>query len=73
MIAKIEDSRFIYFGKRLIYQNHPESLPKKEYEEIHVDIATAYRYELHILKRKTLVDMSELAVDLAKTISMFVS
>ena len=40
MIAKIEDSRFIYFGKRLIYQNHPESLPKKEYEEIHVDIAT---------------------------------
>ena len=39
MIAKIEDSRFIYFGKRLIYQNHPESLPKKEYEEIHVDIA----------------------------------
>ena len=38
-ISKIEDPRFIYFGKRLIYQNDPESLPKKEYAEIHSDIA----------------------------------
>jgi len=39
IISKIQDSRFIYLGKRLIYQNDPESLPKKEYEEIHSDIA----------------------------------
>ena len=39
IISKIEDSRFIYFGKRLIYQNDPEILPKKEYNEIHSDIA----------------------------------
>ncbi len=39
LISKIEDTRFVYFGKRLIYQNDPESLPKKEYEEIHTDIA----------------------------------
>ena len=39
IISKIEDARFIYLGKRLIYQNDPESLPKKEYDEIHSDIA----------------------------------
>jgi Exonuclease C-terminal. len=39
IISKIEDPRFIYFGKRLIYQNDPEILPKKEYAEIHSDIA----------------------------------
>jgi len=39
IISKIEDSRFIYLGKRLIYQNDPESLPKNEYNEIHLDIA----------------------------------
>ena len=39
IISKIEDSRFIYLGKRLIYQNDPESLSKKEYDEIHSDIA----------------------------------
>ena len=39
IISKIEDPRFIYFGKRLIYQNDPETLPRKEYEEIHSDIA----------------------------------
>ena len=39
IISKIEDPRFIYFGKRLIYQNDPGALPKKEYEQIHTDIA----------------------------------
>ena len=39
IISKIEDPRFIFFGKRLIYQNDPETLPRKEYEEIHSDIA----------------------------------
>ena len=35
----IEDPRFKYFGKRLIYQNQPEVLNKNEYKEIHQDIA----------------------------------
>ena len=39
IVEKIEDSRFVYLGKRLIYQNDPEILPKKEYNEIHSDIA----------------------------------
>ena len=39
IISKIEDSRFVYLGKRLIYQNHPESLPTQEYKDIHSDIA----------------------------------
>ena len=39
IISKIEDSRFIYLGKRLIYQNDPKALPTKEYEQIHSDIA----------------------------------
>ena len=39
IISKIEDSRFVYFGKRLIYQNDPKALPTKEYEQIHSDIA----------------------------------
>jgi len=39
IISKIEDSRFVYLGKRLIYQNDPKALPTKEYEQIHSDIA----------------------------------
>jgi len=39
IISKIEDPRFIYFGKRLIYQNQPEILTKNDYKEIHQDIA----------------------------------
>ncbi len=38
-ISKIKDPRFKHFGKRLIYQNHPEILDKNEYKEIHKDIA----------------------------------
>ncbi len=39
IISKIGDERYKYFGKRLIYQNKPEVLEKKEYENIHKDIA----------------------------------
>ena len=39
IISKIEDPRFIYLGKRLIYQNDSKALPTKEYEQIHSDIA----------------------------------
>ena len=33
IVAKLEDQRFKYFGKRLIYQNQPEVLNKNEYKE----------------------------------------
>ena len=39
IVSKIEDPRFAHFGKRLIYQNQPEALEKKEYNSIHKDIA----------------------------------
>ena len=39
IVVKLEDQRFKYFGKRLIYQNQPEVLSKAEYKEIHEDIA----------------------------------
>ena len=39
IISKIKDERFVYFGKRLIYQNSPKSLNPNEYKKIHSDIA----------------------------------
>ena len=39
IITKLEDQRFKYFGKRLIYQNQPDVLSKDEYKKIHKDIA----------------------------------
>ena len=32
-------ARFFYLGKRLVYQNQPEALEKKEYNSIRKDIA----------------------------------
>ena len=39
IVNLFDDQRFCYLGKRLIYQNQPEALSKKEYNEIHRDIA----------------------------------
>ena len=39
IVDLLDDERFRYLGKRLIYQNHPDVLSKKEYNEIHRDIA----------------------------------
>ena len=39
IISKIKDPRYKHFGKRLIYQNHPEALNKNEYKKIQQDIA----------------------------------
>ncbi len=61
IISKIEDSRFIYLGKRLIYQNDPESLLKKEYEEIHSDIAKKILNPEEI--RFTTLPMAEKLID----------
>jgi len=39
IISKIKDERFVYFGKRLIYQNSPKTLSTEEYKKIHSNIA----------------------------------
>ena len=39
IVDQFYDKRFLYLGKRLIYQNQPDALLKKEYKEIHEDIA----------------------------------
>jgi exodeoxyribonuclease-1 len=37
--SSFSDSRFRFLGKRLVYQNQSDALSKKEYNEIHTDIA----------------------------------
>ena len=39
IVDLFDDERFRYLGKRLIYQNQADALSKKEYNEIHRDIA----------------------------------
>ena len=34
-LQKFKDKRFHYFGKKLIYQEKPDLLPKEDYDEIH--------------------------------------
>ncbi|MDP6440250.1 MAG: exonuclease domain-containing protein [Pelagibacteraceae bacterium] len=40
ILQKFKDERFQYFGKRILYEESPESLPKKEYNIIHKEIAS---------------------------------
>ena len=37
LLQSLKDERFKYFGERLIYQNQPESLPKKDFDRIHIE------------------------------------
>ena len=39
LLQSLKDERFKYFGERLIYQNQPESLPKKDFDRIHIETA----------------------------------
>jgi exodeoxyribonuclease-1 len=39
VLDKLKDERLHYFGKRLIYEEKPETLPKEEYNQIHRTIA----------------------------------
>ena len=39
ILDKIKDERLHYFGRRLIYEEKPEALPKKEYSQIRRTIA----------------------------------
>tara|TARA_B110000263_G_C15174136_1_gene448363 strand:- start:372 stop:926 length:555 start_codon:yes stop_codon:yes gene_type:complete len=40
VLQKFKDERLRYFGKKILYEESPESLPKDEYESIHKEIAT---------------------------------
>ena len=40
VLQKFKDERFQYFGKKILYEESPESLPKNEYNLIHKEIAS---------------------------------
>ena len=40
ILQKFKDERFQYFGKKILYEESPESLPIKEYNIIHKEIAS---------------------------------
>ena len=40
ILQKFKDQRFQYFGKKILYEESPESLPKKEYDAMHKEIAS---------------------------------
>ncbi len=39
VIQKFKDERFQYFGKKILYEENPDSLPKEEYKAIHKEVA----------------------------------
>ena len=40
VIQKFKDERLRYFGKKILYEESPQSLPKGEYNTIHKEIAS---------------------------------
>ena len=40
VLQKFKDERFQYFGKKIIYEENPEALPKNEYNIIHKEVAS---------------------------------
>ena len=40
VLQKFKDERLRYFGKKILYEESPESLPKDEYNIIHKEVAT---------------------------------
>ena len=40
VLQKFKDERLRYFGKKILYEESPESLPKDEYDLIHKEVAT---------------------------------
>ena len=40
VLKKFKDERFQYFGKKILYEESPESLPKSDYNLIHKEIAS---------------------------------
>jgi len=39
VLQKFKDDRFQYFGKKILYEENPNALPKEEYEIIHKEVA----------------------------------
>ena len=39
VIQKFKDERFQYFGKKILYEENPDALPKEEYDAIHKEVA----------------------------------
>ena len=39
VLQKFKDERLRYFGKKILYEESPESLPKEEYDSMHKEIA----------------------------------
>ena len=39
VLQKFKDERFQYFGKKILYEENPDALPKEEYDLIHKEIA----------------------------------
>jgi len=40
ILQKFEDERMQYFGKKILYEESPQSLPQEEYNSIHKEIAS---------------------------------
>ena len=40
VIQRFKDDRMQYFGKKILYEESPQSLPKEEYELLHKEIAS---------------------------------
>ena len=40
IIQKFKDNRMQYFGKKILYEESPQSLPKEEYDLVHKEIAS---------------------------------
>ena len=40
VLQKFRDKRMQYFGKRILYEESPQSLPKKEYDVVHNEISS---------------------------------
>ena len=39
VLQKFKDERFQYFGKKILYEENPEVLPKQEYDAMHKEVA----------------------------------
>ena len=40
VLQKFKDDRMQYFGKKILYEESPQSLPKEEYDFVHKEIAS---------------------------------
>ena len=40
VLQKFKDERLRYFGKKILYEESPKSLPQDEYDSMHKEIAT---------------------------------